>query len=84
MASVELDARVVGGDPLAVEVQLIGPDGQDYGEPAMITLASTAYARAAAWVVALAFVAIVIFVIVGVVRRIHKVQRAAAQKAART
>lgn len=84
MASVELGARVVGGDPLAVEVQLIGPDGQDYGEPAMITLASTAYARAAAWVVALAFVAIVIFVIVGVVRRIHKVQRAAAQKAART
>lgn len=83
MASVELDARVVGGDPLAVEVQLIGPDGQDYGRPATITLASTAYARAAAWVVALAFVAIVIFVVVGVVRRIHKVRRAAAEKAGR-
>jgi hypothetical protein len=42
---------------------------------------STAYARAAAWVVALAFVAIVVFVIVGVARRIHKVQRGAAGKA---
>lgn len=81
MASVDLDARVVGGDPLAVEVQLIGPDGQDYGQPATITLMSTAYARAAAWVVALAFVAIVVFVIVGVARRIHKVQRGAAGKA---
>jgi hypothetical protein len=83
MASVDLDARVVGGDPLAVEVQLIGPGGQDYGNPATITLMSTAYARAAAWVVAVAFVAIVIFVIVGVARRIHKAQRAAAERASR-
>jgi hypothetical protein len=68
MASVDIDARVVGGDPLAVDVQLLGPDGQDYGDPASITVASTAYARAAAWVVAAAFLAIVVFVIVGVTR----------------
>ena len=76
MASVDIDARVVGGDPLAVDVQLLGPEGQDYGDPASITVASTAYARAAAWVVAAAFLAIVVFVIVGVTRRIRKAQMA--------
>lgn len=74
MASLDLEAAVVGGEPLAVKVQLLGSDGQDYGQPATITLVSTAYARAAAWVVGAAFVAIVIFVIVGVIRRIRKAQ----------
>jgi hypothetical protein len=72
MASVDIDARVIGGGPLTVDVQLLGPEGQSYGQPATITVASTAYARAAAWVVAAAFVAIVVFVIVGVIRRIRK------------
>ena len=76
MASVDIDARVVGGDPLTVDVQLLGPEGQDYGDPATITVASTAYARAAAWVVAAAFLAIVVFVIVGVTRRIRKAHAA--------
>ncbi len=71
MASVDIDARVVGGDPLPVDVQLITPDGEAFAAPAHITLVSTAYARAAAWVVAVAFLAIVVFVIVGVYRRIH-------------
>ncbi len=74
MASIDLTARVIGGEPLSVDVQLLGPDGQDYGAPATITVMSTAYARAASWVVAAAFVAIVVFVIVGVIRRIHKAQ----------
>lgn len=72
MASLDLQASVVGGEPLAVKVQLLGPEGQDYGQPATITLVSTAYARAASWVVVAAFVAIVIFVVVGVIRRIRK------------
>ncbi|MDP1876663.1 MAG: DUF6049 family protein [Actinomycetota bacterium] len=72
MASVDISARVVGGDPLPVEVQLLDADQAAYGRPAEITLASTAYARAAAWVVALAFVAILVFVVVGVTRRIRK------------
>ncbi|MHB1065904.1 MAG: DUF6049 family protein [Candidatus Nanopelagicales bacterium] len=74
MASVDIPARVVGGDPLPVEVQLLDADQAAYGRPAQITLASTAYARAAAWVVALAFVAILVFVAVGVTRRIRKAQ----------
>lgn len=70
--SVELDARVVGGRTLSVGVQLLTPDGQNFGSPAQIQVVSTAYARAAAWVIAAAFIAIVIFVVVGITRRIHK------------
>jgi hypothetical protein len=76
MASVDVDVRIVGGDPLPVDLQLLGPEGQDYGQPASITVASTAYARAAAWVVAAAFLAIVVFVVVGVTRRIRKAHAA--------
>jgi hypothetical protein len=76
-ASVDIDARVVGGDPLNVAIQLLSPDGADYGQPTNITVTSTAYARAAAWVVVAAFVAIVVFVIVGVTRRIHAARSSA-------
>lgn len=72
MASVDIDARVVGGDPLTVEVQLLDAEQVAYGKPALISVSSTAYARAAAWVVAVAFVAILVFVVVGVTRRIRK------------
>lgn len=72
MASVDIDARVVGGGPLIVEVQLLDGEKDAYGKPALITVSSTAYARAAAWVVAVAFIAILIFVVVGVTRRIRK------------
>ena len=75
LASVELDARVIGSQELGVRVQLLTPDGDSFGEPARITIASTAYARAAAWVVAIAFLAIVIFVVVGVTRRIRAAQK---------
>ena len=40
-----------------------------------ITVTSTAYSRAAAWVVALAFLAIAVFVVVGIVRRIRAARR---------
>ena len=69
--SVDIEARVVGGNAIPVRVQLLTPDGSPFGSPATIEVASTAYARAAAWVVAIAFVAIVVFVIVGVARRIR-------------
>ena len=69
--SVDIEARVVGSNTVPVRVQLLTPDGSTFGTAARIDVASTAYARAAAWVVAIAFVAIVIFVVVGVARRIH-------------
>jgi hypothetical protein len=70
--SVELEATVVGGRKLSAGVQLLTPEGQDFGRPARIELVSTAYARAAAWVIGAAFAAIVIFVVVGITRRVHK------------
>jgi hypothetical protein len=70
--SVELEATVIGGRTLSAGVQLLTPQGQDFGRPARIELVSTAYARAAAWVVGAAFVAIVLFVVVGITRRVHK------------
>ena len=70
--SVELNAQVIGGRALNTDVQLLTPDGQNFGSPAQIQLESPAYAQAAAWVIAAAFIAIIVFVIVGVTRRIHR------------
>ncbi len=70
--SVELEATVVGGRTLRAGVQLLTPEGQDFGLPARIELVSTAYARAAAWVIGAAFIAMVLFVVVGITRRVHK------------
>ena len=69
--SVEVDARVLGSEPLDVDVQLLTPQGAVYGRPAVISLGTTAYARAAAWVMGLAFAGLAVFVIIGVVRRIR-------------
>ena len=70
--SVEIEATVIGGRTLSAGVQLLTPDGQDFGSPARIELVSTAYARAAAWVIGAAFLAIVSFVVVGITRRVHQ------------
>jgi hypothetical protein len=70
--SVDLEARVVGGEPLSVAVQLLTPSGSRYGSPAMISLVSTAYSRAAGWVVAAAFAALAAFVVIGITRRIRR------------
>ena len=84
MASVDVDAKVVGGDPLDVDVQLLAPDGEPFGEPAPIVVSSTAYARAAAWVVAASFLAIAVFVVVGIVRRIRSSRRPKATRSPAT
>jgi len=68
--SVELPVRILGGDPLPTKVQVLTPSGATYGTPASIILVSTAYARAAGWVVLAAFAAIALFVVVGITRRI--------------
>lgn len=79
--SVDIEARVAGSTTVPVRVQLLTPDGSVFGEPARIELASTAYARAAAWVVAIAFVAIVVFVVVGIARRIRNASTASTRNA---
>lgn len=75
--SVEVPARVLGGEALTVDVQLRTREGQPYGEPAQIILTSTAYARAAAWAMGAAFLGIAIFVVIGVTRRIRSARNEA-------
>ena len=70
-ATVEVPVRVIGGGTLQVSMQLLTADGAAYGKPTFIALSSTAYARAAAWVIGLAFAAIAVFVVVGITRRIR-------------
>jgi len=82
--SIDIDARVVGGDPVRATVQLLTPSGEAFGTPAPLEIGSTAYARAASWVVISAFIALVIFVIVGVTRRIHRAQRGAGEEISAT
>jgi hypothetical protein len=77
-ASIDVDARVIGGDPLSVNVQLLTPEGEFYGTPTAVLVTSTAYARAASWVVVAAFIALALFVVVGVTRRIHQARKSSA------
>lgn len=50
-SSIEIPATVLGSGDVAVQVQLTTADGQPYGQPTTLTVRSTAYARAAGWVV---------------------------------
>jgi len=79
-ASLDISAQVIGADVVPVDVQLLTPQGQDYGQAARISVTSTTYARAASWVMIAAFAAILVFVVVGVTRRIRNAGRAAGKK----
>ena len=70
--SVEVEARIIGDGPLDAAVRVTSPAGKRLALPATVTLASAAYARAAGWVVLVAFLALAVFVVVGVTRRIRK------------
>lgn len=83
-ASVEVGARVIGGEIVNVTVQLLTPDDKPFGTPGRIEVGSTAYARAASWVVIGAFIALGIFVIFGVTRRIHSSRQRADTSASDT
>lgn len=80
-SSVEIDARIIGDGPLDASVRVTSPTGKRLALPATVTLASAAYARAAGWVVLVAFLALAVFVIVGVTRRIRKAHAARNQSA---
>jgi len=72
--SVEIEARIIGDGPLDASVRVTSSTGKRLALPATVTLASAAYARAAGWVVLVAFIALALFVVVGVTRRIRKAQ----------
>lgn len=68
-ASAEIPTQVLGAGALPVEIQLTTPDGQNFGKPARTTLRTTAYAKAASYVVVAAFVALTATVVVSSLRR---------------
>ena len=54
-----------------LEVMLTSPTGEAFGVPAQLSVGSSAYSRAAAWVVGAAFAALVVLLIINAVRRIR-------------
>jgi hypothetical protein len=67
--SVEIPAKVVGSGDVTVQVQLTTSDGRPYGTPATLVVRSTAYARAAGWVVGGLLALLVALLAVNFVRR---------------
>jgi len=68
---IEVSARVSGSDPVPLEVRLTSPTGDPFGTPAQLSVGSSAYSRAAAWVVGAAFAALVVLLAINAVRRIR-------------
>ena len=67
--SLEVEAQVVGSGTLPVRLQLTTPEGRRYGEPVTVQVRTTAYSRAAAYVVSGAFVLLAFLLGMNFVRR---------------
>ncbi len=68
-ATLEVTARVIGTGPVTVDISLLTPDGHVFGTAARTEVRSTAYARAAQWVVGGLFGVLVLLLFVNFVRR---------------
>jgi hypothetical protein len=67
--TLEVQARVLGTGPVAVDIALLTPEGEPFGDPVRTEVRSAAYARAAAWVVGGLFAVLVALLGVNLVRR---------------
>lgn len=67
--SLEVEAQVVGSGTLPVRLQLTTPAGRRYGDPVTVQVRTTAYSRAAAYVVSGAFVILAFLLAMNFVRR---------------
>jgi hypothetical protein len=68
-STLEVSARVLGTGPVSVDITLLTPEGEVYGEPTTTEVRSAAYARAAQWVVGGLFGILVLLLGVNFVRR---------------
>ena len=68
-ASLEVPVRIIGSEPLRVSIQLVDERGRAFGEPTVLVLQTTAYSRAALWVVVGAAIILALLVIFDIVRR---------------
>lgn len=71
----EIAVQLLGAGELPVELQLTTPAGRPYGEPTKLTLRTTAYGAAATYVVAAAFIALAVTIVISTVRRRRKLAR---------
>jgi hypothetical protein len=55
-----LESKVVGSGVIDVELQLLTPVGDDFGEPVIISVQSAAYSQVATWIAGIAFVALIL------------------------
>ncbi|MFM9135210.1 MAG: DUF6049 family protein [bacterium] len=78
-ASLEVPVRIVGSEPLRVTIQLVDERGRSFGEPAVMVLQTTAYSRAALWVVVGAALILAVLVVFDIVRRARGRGRAVRQ-----
>ena len=69
---VEIPARVSGSQPVSLTARLTSADGAPFGETAELTVGSSAYSRAAAWVVGIAFGILVVLLAINWVRRMRQ------------
>jgi len=67
--SLEVEAKVIGSGTLPVRIQLTTPNGRRYGDPVTVQVRTTAYSRAAAYVVSGAFVILAFLLGMNFVRR---------------
>jgi hypothetical protein len=67
--TLEVRTRVIGTGPVTVDITLLTPDGQVFGEPTRTEVRSAAYARAAQWVVGGLFAVLVVLLGTNFVRR---------------
>lgn len=67
--SLEVEAQVIGSGTLPVRLQLTTPAGRRYGDPVTVQVRTTAYSRAAAYVVTGAFVILAFLLAMNFVRR---------------
>jgi hypothetical protein len=70
--SIEIPTRLVGSDIAYLNLQLADSEGKPFGTVTRIQLASSAYAQAAVWVIGIATILLVVFVIANAVRNRRK------------
>jgi len=66
---VEVSARVSGSAPVPLTARLTSASGTPFGEPASLQVGTTAYSRAASWVVGVAFALLVLTIVLSAIRR---------------
>ena len=69
--TIQVQAQVLGSGAVPVDVALTTPAGEIYSAPVTITVATSAYSRAAAWIVGGAFLLLLALIAVNLVRRIR-------------